>query len=53
MCLKGGKWIAQININHKRKFLGYFNTAKDAAIAYDKAAKDSYGKFAALNFGEL
>lgn len=24
-----------------------------AADAYEKAGKDSYGKFAALNFGEL
>lgn len=45
----GGKYAAQININGKRTWLGSFNTAEEAASAYDKAAKESYGEFAKLN----
>lgn len=47
------KWAAQININQKRKHLGFFSSAEEAARAYDKAAKEFYGEFAALNFGGL
>jgi hypothetical protein len=46
-----GKWRAQITINGKRTGIGYFNTAKDAALAYDKVAKENYMDFAFLNLG--
>lgn len=43
------KYTAYIQINHVRKHLGYFNTADEAAKAYNDAAKKHFGDFAALN----
>jgi hypothetical protein len=34
---KGKKFVAQITINGKQKYLGIFTRARDAAMAYDKA----------------
>jgi hypothetical protein len=40
------KYIARL----KGKFLGYYSAEKDAALAYDKAAKNLWGEYAKLNF---
>lgn len=47
---KGNKrWRAQITRNHQDYFLGYFNSAQDAADAYNRAALEYHGEFAMLD----
>lgn len=43
------KWKAQINLDRRRRSLGYFMSEKEAALAYNAAAIDLYGDFAKLN----
>lgn len=47
---RAGKWQAQIMINGRHKYLGFFNEKLDAALAYDMAARELHGQFATLNF---
>lgn len=47
---KNRKWSAQIGLNNKMLFLGYFKKEIDAAKKYDKAARKYHGQFANLNF---
>lgn len=44
------KWMARITFNGKIKFIGYFDTAEDAATAYDYMAKKLFGEYAVPNF---
>lgn len=44
------KYEARLGLNGKRCSLGHFNSALEAAIAYDKAALNLHGEFAATNF---
>jgi len=46
---KKKKWVAQIRINGNNKFIGHFETAAEAAIAYNNKAKELFGEFARLN----
>lgn len=44
-----GKWKAQVYYRGKNVFLGRFDSATDAAIAYDKWASELHGSFLATN----
>jgi hypothetical protein len=43
------KFTAMIRCYPERRFLGYFVTAEEAAVAYNKAAIELHGEFARLN----
>lgn len=44
------RWSAQIRVNYKQIHLGYFKKEREAASAYDKAARLYFGEFALCNF---
>ena len=44
------KWVADIQVNSKPKFLGYYDNEIDAARVYYRATKKYHGQYATLNF---
>lgn len=46
---RDNRWMAQIRLNYKNIFCGYFKDEREAAIAYNKAAIKYHGEFANLN----
>jgi hypothetical protein len=49
-CFRAQKWVAQINVQGKRTGLGYFETAIDAARAYDDSVRLYGHDLRRLNF---
>jgi len=47
-----GKWMACVNANGRRFYLGIFENEIDAARAYDAAAITLFGEFARPNFAQ-
>ncbi len=43
------KWKAQIGLSRKRIYLGVFRSEREAAEAYNTAAREHYGEYAKLN----
>lgn len=43
-------WEASICVNYHQNFIGYFQSAKEAAHAYNKKAMELFGEFANVNF---
>lgn len=46
----GGRWRARIQVGEREVALGRYDTAEDAARAYDAAAVEHFGEFARVNF---
>lgn len=47
---KDQRWVAQAQLDKKKRHLGQFKSEIAAAIAYDQFARANFGKFARLNF---
>lgn len=47
------RWVAYIKHEQRTRYLGLFDSAEDAARAYDAAAQVLHGEFASLNFVAL
>ena len=48
---QAGKFVAGINVDDRRRYLGRFETKEEAAEAYDEAALRLFGAFAKTNRG--
>lgn len=44
------KWVSQIRVNGKKIYLGRYVDKREAAKAYDQAAKKHFKEFSRLNF---
>lgn len=45
-----GKWVAQLRHDGKHYYLGSYDTPVEAALSYDRKAREVFGGFANLNF---
>jgi hypothetical protein len=49
---RDARWKAAATLNYKQVHLGYFDTEEEAALAYDRCAKQLFGNYAKINFPE-
>lgn len=47
---QGKKWVAMIHGGGTARYLGLYVREEEAALAYDRAARDRFGEHARLNF---
>jgi hypothetical protein len=52
VCAEGKRWMAHIRYDGKQHYLGYFDTKQEAALAYDREARQC-GEDKPLNYTEL
>lgn len=50
---KRGVWLAEIRADGDRMYLGQYSDPKEAALAYDRAARTLHGEFGYLNFPDI
>ena len=43
------RWVAQLRVNYRLVTIGYFKDEREAALAYNEAARKHFGEFARLN----
>lgn len=48
----GKRWWARLKVDYKEIYIGAYDTAEEAARAYDEAAVKHYGEFARTNFDD-
>lgn len=46
---QSGKWMARIKVAGRKMSLGYYDSAREAANAYDRAAQTYHGEFGVTN----
>lgn len=46
---KAERWVAWIRANGRNIYLGQFVDARDASLAYDRAAREHFGEYARVN----
>lgn len=49
---KGGKWVARTMFEQRYVHIGCFDSAEEAARAYDAKARELFGRFARCNFSD-
>lgn len=49
----GSRWLARIHVDGRQIHLGYHDTAQQAALTYDHAARRFFGRYARVNLPDM